>query len=183
VDARKTESYLVQVEQLLGQQVAGRADYYRYATAQELAAGTGTYAAGLTHAHEIHSTQEFHAHEIVHLVAAQMGGDPGAFFQEGLAVAIGNHARWHGSDVDKTARKAARGTSLSAFVAGFPSVDPEVAYAVAGSFVNRLIKTHGMARVAEFFRACRPGTTPSAAFARTFGQSLDEAGAAWAASL
>ncbi|PYQ02576.1 MAG: hypothetical protein DMF82_15730 [Acidobacteria bacterium] len=141
VDSQKTERYLAQVEQLLGQQVEGRAEYYRYASAQELAAGTGTYAAGLTLAHsgQIHSTQAFHAHEIVHLVAGQMG-NPGVFFQEGLAV--------------------------------------------AGSFVNRLIKTHGIAKVAEFFRACGPnGGNPSVAFARTFGQSLDEAGAAWAASL
>ena len=184
VDSQKTERYLAQVEQLLGQQVEGRAEYYRYATAQELAAGTGTYAAGLTLAHsgQIHSTQAFHAHEIVHLVAGQMG-NPGVFFQEGLAVAIGNEAKWQGKDVDGLARKAA-GAKLSTLVARFDSLDPDTAYAVAGSFVNRLIKTHGIAKVAEFFRACgAQGTNPSAAFARTFGQSLDEAGASWAASL
>ena len=185
VDSQKTERYLAQVEQLLGQQVEGRAEYYRYATAQELAAGTGTYAAGLTLAHsgQIHSTQAFHAHEIVHLVAGQMG-NPGVFFQEGLAVAIGNDAKWQGKDVDSLARKAAAGAKLSTFVARFDSLDPDTAYAVAGSFVNRLIKTHGIAKVAEFFRACgAQGTNPAAAFARTFGQSLDEAGATWAASL
>jgi hypothetical protein len=185
VDAQKTERYLAQVEQLLGQQVEGRAEYYRYATAQELAAGTGTYAAGLTLARsgQIHSTQAFHAHEIVHLVAGQMG-NPGVFFQEGLAVAIGNEAKWQGKDVDTLARKAALGAPLSSLVARFDSLDPDTAYAVAGSFVNRLIKTQGIAKVAEFFRACGPkSTNPSAAFARTFGQSLDEAGAAWTASL
>jgi hypothetical protein len=185
VDSQKTERYLAQVEQLLGQQVDGRAEYYRYATAQELAAGTGTYAAGLTlaHAGQIHSTQAFHAHEIVHLVAGQMG-NPGVFFQEGLAVAVGNEAKWQGKDVDTLARKAAGSAKLSSFVARFDSMDPDTAYAVAGSFVNGLIKTHGIAKVAEFFRACGPkGTNPAAAFARTFGQSLDEAGAAWAASL
>jgi hypothetical protein len=185
VDSQKTERYLAQVEQLLGQQVEGRAEYYRYATAQELAAGTGIYAAGLTLAHsgQIHSTQAFHAHEIVHLVAGQLG-NPGVFFQEGLAVAIGNEAKWQGKDVDSLARKAAAGAKLSALVARFDSLDPDAAYAMAGSFVNRLIKTHGIAKVAEFFRACGPsGTNPAAAFARTFGQSLDQAGAAWAASL
>ena len=185
VDSQKTERYLAQVEQLLGQQVEGRAEYYRYASAQELAAGTGTYAAGLTLAHsgQIHSTQAFHAHEIVHLVAGQMG-NPGVFFQEGLAVAIGNEAKWQGKDVDSLARKVAGSAKLSAYVARFDSLDADTAYAVAGSFVNRLIKTHGIAKVAEFFRACgAQGANPSAAFARTFGQSLDEAGAAWAASL
>ena len=185
VDSQKTERYLAQVERLLGQQVAGRAEYYRYGSAQELAAGTGTYAAGLTLAHsgQIHSTQAFHAHEIVHLVAGQMG-NPGVFFQEGLAVAIGNEAKWQGKDVDGLARKVAARAKLSAYVARFDSLDADTAYAVAGSFVNRLIKTHGIAKVADFFRACGPnGGNPSAAFARTFGQSLDEAGAAWAASL
>jgi len=185
VDSQKTERYLEQVEQLLGQQVEGRAEYYRYATAQELAAGTGTYAAGLTLAHsgQIHSTQAFHAHEIVHLVAGQMG-NPGVFFQEGLAVAIGNEAKWQGKDVDSLARKVAAGAKVSSFVARFDSLDADTAYAVAGSFVNRLIKAHGIAKVAEFFRACGPtGTNAASAFARTFGQSLDEAGAAWAASL
>ena len=162
VDAQKTEQYLAQVEQLLGQQVEGRAEYYRYASAQELAAGTGTYAAGLTLAHsgQIHSTQAFHAHEIVHLVAGQMG-NPGAFFQEGLAVAIGNGAKWQGKDVDKLARKAAKGARVSSFVAQFDSLDADTAYAVAGSFVNRLIRAHGIAKVAEFFRACAPGTNAS----------------------
>ena len=185
VDTQRTERYLAQVEQLLGQQVEGRAEYYRYASAQELAAGTGTYAAGLTLAHsgQIHSTQAFHAHEIVHLVAGQMG-NPGVFFQEGLAVAIGNEAKWQGKDVDSLARKVAGSAKLSAYVARFDSLDADTAYAVAGSFVSRLIKTHGIAKVAEFFRACGPaGTNPAAAFARTFGQSLDEAGVAWAASL
>jgi hypothetical protein len=185
VEPQKTERYLAQVEQLLGAQVEGRAEYYRYATAQELAAGTGTYAAGLTlaHAGQIHSTQAFHAHEIVHLVAGQLG-NPGVFFQEGLAVAIGNEAKWQGKDVDSLARKSAAGVKLSSLVARFDSLDPDAAYAMAGSFVSRLIKTHGIAKVAEFFRACGPvETNPAAAFARTFGQSLDEAGAAWAASL
>lgn len=185
VDAQKSERYLAQVTQMLGQQVAGRAEYYRYATAQELAAGTGTYAAGLTLAHsgQIHSTQAFHAHEIVHLVAGQMG-NPGVFFQEGLAVAVGNEAKWQGKDVDALARKVAKSAPISSFVARFDSVDADTAYAVAGSFVNRLIKTHGIAKVAEFFRACpAKGGNASVAFAKTFGQSLDEAGAAWTASL
>jgi hypothetical protein len=185
IEAQKTEQYLATVEALLGQQVAGRTDYYRYANPQELAAGTGTYAAGLTLARsgQVHSTQAFHAHEIVHLVAAQMG-NPGVFFQEGLAVALGNEAKWQGKDVDALARKVAKSTPISSFVARFDSVDADTAYSVAGSFVKSLIKTYGIAKVATFFRACGPkATNPSVAFASTFGQSLDEAGAAWSASL
>jgi hypothetical protein len=44
-----------------------------------------------------------------------------------------------------------------------------------------LIKTHGVARVAAFFRACGGAGAPKDdAFRATFGESLDEAGAAWA---
>ena len=183
VDAAKSERYLTQVEKLLGHQVAGRAEYYRYANPQEIAAGTGTYAEGLTFAQtgQIHSTQEFHAHEIVHLVAGQMG-NPGAFFQEGLAVAVGNEGRWQGKDVNSLAKAQAGTTPVSKLVAGFAGMDASTAYPVAGSFVSSLIKTHGMAKVSEFFRACS-GKNTAAAFARTFGQTLDEAGAAWVASL
>jgi hypothetical protein len=183
VDAAKSERYLAQVEQLLGQQVNGRADYYRYANPQEIAAGTGTYAEGVTFAQagQIHSTQEFHAHEIVHLVAGQMG-NPGAFFQEGLAVALGNEGRWQGKDVDKLAAAQARTAKLSRLVSGFAGLDANVAYPVAGSFVASLIKTHGITKVAQFFRACS-GKNTADAFASTFGQTLDEAGAAWVTSL
>jgi hypothetical protein len=111
-------------------------------------------------------------------------GNPGVFFQEGLAVALGNEAKWQGKDVDSLARKTAASARVSTLVARFESLDADTAYAVAGSFVNHLIKTHGIAKVAEFFRACpASGANASAAFARTFGQSLDEAGAAWTKSL
>lgn len=183
VDAEKSERFLAEIQGLLGQRVSGRAEYYRYANPQEVAAGTGTFAEGVTFARagQIHSTQEFHAHEIVHLVAGQMG-NPGSFFQEGLAVAIGNQGRWQGKDVNKLARGQARSATLSALVAGFAAMDANTAYPVAGSFVASLIKTHGVAKVAQFFRAST-GKNTAAAFAGTFGQTLDEAGAAWAATL
>ena len=185
VDAERSERYLAQVQALLEQPFSGRAEYYRYGTAQEVAASTGTYAAGVTftRARQIHSTEEFHAHEIVHLVAGQLG-DPGAFCQEGLAVAVGNEGRWRGKRVDEVVRQRARGLSVSWVVAHFETMEADVAYPLAGSFVATLIHAHGAAKVAEFFRACGPsGTDRAAAFERTFGQTLDEAGAAWIASL
>jgi hypothetical protein len=185
VDAEKNEKYLGEVEQLLGQRVSGRAEYYRYGSAQELAAGTGTYGAGVTFAAtgQIHSTQEFHAHEIVHLVAGQLG-NPGTFFQEGLAVALGNEGRWQGKRVDDLARGTAKAASLRSLIAGFDRMDAQTAYPLAGSFVASLLRAHGAAKVAEFFRACGPDSGErEAAFARVFGQTLDQAGAAWAARL
>ena len=185
VDTARTEAYLSRVESLLGYKLEGRAEYYRYASPEEIAAGTGTYAQGLTFpkAGQIHSTEEFHAHEIVHLVAGQLG-NPGVFFQEGLAVALGNEGKWRGQRVDKIAKAKARGLRLSTLVSRFERLDPEMAYPLAGSFVGRLIAAHGAAKLAEFFRAA--GSSPvnaEAAFARTFGESLDEAGAKWVAAL
>jgi hypothetical protein len=182
VDARRVEQRVGEIEKMLGQTLSKRADYYRYASAQEVAAGTGHYAAGVTFADagEVHSAEPCHEHELVHLVAGQLG-DPGAFFQEGLAVAIGNHGKWHGRSADEGAK--ATTASVAAMVRGFDRLDPEQAYAAAGSFVGYLIRKHGVAQVSAFFRACHPGTDTAAAFAKVFGGTLDATGAEWRASL
>ena len=184
VEADKAEKFLGEVQNLLGSRFSGKAEYYRYQNPQELAAGTGTYAAGITYPRsgQIHSTESFHAHEIVHLVAGQLG-NPGTFFQEGLAVAIGNQAKWQGKDVHKLAKGLAKGVTVSTLVASFERMDTDTSYALAGSFVASLIKIHGVAKVADFFRACSSKTPTSQAFAATFGQTMDEAGASWLATL
>jgi hypothetical protein len=186
VDAQKTEQYVAKVEELLGQRLSGRADYYRYSSAEEIQFATGQYAAGLTVATsgpgQIHSMKAFHPHEIVHLVAEQLG-NPGTFFHEGLAVAIGDEAKWGGKSVNAIAKDMVKaGTSVSALVAQFDRMDPQRAYPVAGSFVAFLIKTQGIAKTAQFFRACSGGNTATA-FHHTFGLSMDEAGAGWVATL
>jgi hypothetical protein len=188
VEAQKTEQYVAKVEELLGQHLSGRADYYRYSSAEEIQVTTGQYAAGLTIATsgpgQIHSMKAFHPHELVHLVAEKLG-NPGTFFHEGLAVAIGDEARWGGKSVNAIAKdlvKAGQVTSVSALVKQFDGMDAQKAYPVAGSFVAFLIKTQGIAKTAQFFRACSGGNT-AAAFQSTFGVSMDEAGAGWVASL
>lgn len=183
VDALRTERYLEDVEKLLGHRIE-RAEYYRYGSAQEIGASTGSFAEGITYARagQIHSVEAFHAHEVVHLVAGQLG-DPGRFFQEGLAVALGDGARWRGRDVHKLARAAARTARISSVAARFDQVDPETAYPIAGSFVARLIERHGIARLAAFFRNCSSASDRQRAFAEAFGQTLDEAAAGWAAGL
>jgi hypothetical protein len=182
VDARRVEQRVGEIERMLGQRLGRRADYYRYGSAQEVAAGTGHYASGVTFADvgEVHSAEACHDHELVHLVAGQLG-DPGAFFQEGLAVAIGNEGRWRGRSVDEGAK--ATTASVAAMVRDFEGLDPEQAYAAAGSFVSSLIRRHGIAQVSAFFRACRPGADVAAAFAAVFGRTLESADADWRASL
>lgn len=180
-DAAACERYAAELVRMFGQRDLKRARYYRYRDAQELAARTGTYAAGLTYsdANEIHSTKPFHAHEIVHLVAGQLGR-PGAFFQEGLAVALADKGRWRGRPVDAWAREQPRVRSVRWMVEHFERLDPEAAYPLAASFVKALLESHGTSRIGELFKRSARGPTRTA-FEETFGQTLEAAERTWRA--
>jgi hypothetical protein len=181
IDVHEVERSLWKVQRLLGQELAGRAEYYRYGTPQEIAANVGEYASGVTlgSLRQIHTVRGCHLHEIVHLVAAELG-DPGPFFQEGLAVALSG-SKWRGQALSRVRLPAAlRRQDVSVLAARFESMEPETAYPIAGSFVAFLIKTYGVSRMAEFFRASGDSGSPTdAAFRATFGESLDQAGTAW----
>jgi hypothetical protein len=179
VDVTGVEASLTRIEGTLGTRLSGHASYYRYATAQEVAAGTGHYADGVTFAGQVHSTHGCHDHELVHLIAAQMG-DPGRFFQEGLAVALGDAPR----NMRKAAKKAlSGGQPVLGFVSGFDGQDQTAAYAVAGTFVRHLIETQGMDKVRAFYRGSRSEAGMRGAFAAAFGQGLEPALEAWRADL
>jgi hypothetical protein len=185
VEAQKVEKFLVSLEQMLGHELAGQAQYYRYQRPEDIAAATGSYVSGLTYAgtREIHTTEPFHAHEIVHLLASQIG-DPGPFFREGLAVALGDQGKWQGKSVDRLAKDYARGLTLRALVLGFATMDMHRAYPLAGSFVAHLIKRHGVQKVKELFASSPKLRGDEAAkFASVFGHSLEEAEADWRRSL
>lgn len=185
LDGEKSERYVRRLEGLFGLSVSGRSDYYRCERPEDVAFATGLYASGVTSARDrrIFSVRDFHAHELVHYVAGQIGNG-GAFFDEGLAVALSGEALRKRADLERLARTAAGRLPVSQLVARFESLEPEGAYALAGSFVGFLIEDQGMARVSEFLRACGPaGADPAAAFHRVFGRTLDEAGDAWRASL
>lgn len=184
-DAQKVEKFMVSLEQTLGQQFSGQAQYYRYERPEDIAATTGSYVSGLTYAgtREIHTTQAFHAHEVVHLLASQIG-DPGPFFREGLAVALGDEGKWQGKSVDRLAKDYARGLTLRALVLGFAAMDAQRAYPLAGSFVAHLIKRHGVQKVKELFASApRLRGDETVKFASVFGQSLEEAEVDWRRSL
>ena len=68
-------------------------------------------------------------------------------------------------------------------VAGFDRFDANTAYAVAGSFVGYLVRTHGMAQVSAFFRACGPKVDTKVAFAQSFGGTIETVSADWRKSL
>lgn len=180
VDVSGLDKRLAAFEKQLGQTVA-HAEYYQYDYPEELAVATGQFAGGLTKGHEVHSTREASNHELVHLVGQELG-QPGAFFQEGLAVALGDQGKYRGAPVQRTAARLHRGMSLTRIIAQFDARQPGDDYAVAGSFVAWLVKQHGVEKLTSFFRATRRNT-PDAAFALTFGRTLDEEGALWSASL
>lgn len=184
VDAEKSERYLAKVEETLGARFDGHAEYFRYETAGDVAVVTGAYAEGVTYTsrRQIHSMHGFHAHEIVHLVAGQLG-NPGVLFHEGLAVVMGNDSKWGGKDVDKIAKRALKGRSAADVLAQFETLPSDVAYPLAGSLVRGLVEKHGMAKVADFFRACTKPVERDAAFERTFGVSYAQAVGDWAAAL
>lgn len=184
VDVRKPERQLARIESALGRRVSKRIEYYVYERPEDIAAATGRYAGGLTipGLSQVHSTVSSQDHEIVHVVAHGLG-DPGPFFQEGLAVALGDRGRWQGQPVDKVAKSLARNATLAVLMARFDPADPEEGYAVAGSFVGFLIKAHGLPKVSHFFRACQGARSRDTAFLAIFGESLVTAGANWQSSL
>ncbi len=71
IDVHEVERALCKVQRLLGQELPGRAEYFRYGTPQEVAASVGEYASGVTlgSLRQIHTVRrECPLHEIVHLV-------------------------------------------------------------------------------------------------------------------
>jgi hypothetical protein len=184
VNVAAPEKQLARVESLLGQKISGPVEYFQYDRAEDIAAATGRYAGGVFYnqLRQIHTTSAANHHELVHVVAFELG-DPGPFFQEGLAVVLGDGGRYRGAPVDRVAKPAAKAKPLAALIASFDAKDPGEGYAVAGSFVSFLIKRHGLDKVTHFFRACSGGRGTAAAFEAIFGQTLENTGADWARSL
>lgn len=185
VDAEQAEQCLREFSAMLGQPIKGRAEFFRHERPEDIAVYTGVYSTGLAEGYgeRIHSTLPNHPHEIVHAVTRRMGS-PGDFFEEGLAVALGDHGRINGIPVARLAKVALARHQVADAVNAFRDVDPTAAYAVAGAFVEYLIQTRGLAKVAEFFRACANGPGyRDTAFASVFGRPLDAELADWTATL
>ena len=175
----EVERSLWKVQRLLGQELPGPAEYYRYGTPQEVAADVGEYATGVTlgqPAPDPHRAPRMPsprdraprgraARRSRPLLPGGAGGGP-----ERLEMA--------GADAGRRAPPAAlRRQKFSALAARFESLPPEMAYPLAGSFVASLIKTYGVSRVAAFFRACGGAGAPrDDAFRAHLRPSLDAGG-------
>ncbi len=184
--AAKSQGFLDETSRKLGAQVVGKTSYFRYSWPEELAFVVGGAAAGATGAYmasgDVHSTKPFDAHEIVHRVAFQLG-NPGALFQEGLAVELGDGGRFGDAKVDHIARGLAGRFELETLLERFTSLGPEARYPLAGSFVRFLVRRHGLGKVAEFFKACPDERARDVQFARVMGTSLQDEGREWIAAL
>ena len=178
---RRTDEYLARLEVRLGQRLAQPIEYLRHERPEDIAVRVGVYATGLTRIGDdvVHSTLDFHPHELVHAVAGHLG-NPGRMFHEGLAVAIGDEGRWGGHGVHEMARAYAQGQSWRSLNTVFDRLHPDVAYPLAGSFVLQLIENEGEQRLISFFREC--GSDPvkaPVAFRTVYGYSLEQAVARW----
>ncbi len=188
VDPERNERLLAEITALLGVQQTERIQYYRHDYPEEVAFHAGQpslWAAGVAipETATIHTVEAAHAHEIVHIVAAHLG-NPGRFFQEGLAVALGDKKKLWGRPVDRMARDALGHAQLSTAFAHFDELPPEMAYPLAGSFVRYLIGRFGLARVCEFYRrAPSAGAGQEAGFQEVFGASFAETSRQWRATL
>jgi hypothetical protein len=183
VDVEKSERFLRKVEDHLGHETAGPTAYYRVDHAAVVQAKTGLYSDGATDLRDgtIVSVREYDPHEIVHRVAAEIG-NPGLFFHEGLAVALGDRGRVQGKKAGKLARAGLRRATFDSFLHRFDR--SAEAYAVAGAFVEFLLDEYGGGALREFFESNGHAGRPSPeAFQRVFGASLDEAADRWQASL
>jgi hypothetical protein len=186
VEAEKTQKFFDETSRKLGVQVAGKASYFRYSWPEELAFVVGGAAAGATGAYmasgDVHSTKGFDAHEIVHRAAFQLG-NPGALFQEGLAVELGDGGRFNGAKVDDIARGLAGRFEFETLLERFTSLAPEVRYPLAGSFLRFLIRRHGLDKLSQFFRACGDERAREVQFDKLMGASLRDEGREWIAGL
>ncbi len=186
VDVRRSEQYLARLEALFGRAPEGwRVEIVVHPASTTLRSSEGAAASGITDlvSRRIDSVRAFHPHELVHAAAGRIGMPP-AFFAEGLAVALSSGGRWHGRDVDAVALGAiVAGVRLEPLFDRF-GADPELDYALAGSFVAFLLDTHGIETMVEFLERCGP--SPAAfeqSFRAAYGRTVANASLAWEARL
>jgi hypothetical protein len=175
-------------------------EYRKYRDRAHIRAVTGRNTNGFAEPGTIrfHTIWPFDNHESVHSLVTMHLGHPPALFNEGVAVAhqalfIGNQfvLRWNGRHPDAIAAEelgAGRLPALSEVLESprFFDFDESVIYPIAGSFVNYLIVQHGLSPLTAYFGNSafnHSAAQTRAAFLAAYGISIDEAWAAWRASL
>ena len=184
VDAKASERAFGELSSQLGVTLEAKIEYQRLEFPEQVAVFAGDsslWTTGVAHPESlvIQSTLPSHPHEIVHILSHQLGR-PSAFFVEGLAVELGDRGRLYGQSVDSLARKLAQGPLVEQTLSSFRDVDSAASYALAGSFTRHVVRTWGLPRLVQFFKASHDGGRDEArVFAETFGVTLAEALAGW----
>lgn len=176
VDPWVCEKFLTSLERRFEVNVP-RYSYYRVPDTRTLFQEKDLDATGVAFrdTNEIWSIYPCHRHEMVHLVSFQMG-DPGAFWSEGLAVALTEGYQGHNSK--RFFRKLAASDDLAELIRDFAGLTElmdrqgrEDHYAATGSFMRHLLKAYGDRAIAKYFRQCSArGDSDGKIFVRTFGQ-------------
>ena len=175
-------------------------DYYKYRDRAHLRALTGRDTSGFaepgtTRFHTIWPTDN---REGVHTLVILQIGHPPALFNEGVAVAHQTDPmrgiltpRWNGMDLHVLARAhdaAGRLPALSTLLRStdFFTVDANVTYPCAGSFVRYLIDTHGLAPLKAYVASSTFGDAPSVTesrFRAAYGRTIESLWEEWRAGI
>jgi hypothetical protein len=176
---------LLEMEELLGETLEAKVRFHRYASNARKGEVTGV--SGNAHVQglgEIHTIYWSDRHEIVHLLTRRWKGGIG-LLGEGLAVHLSG--AWRGQPVSSWPAKLAKHGELvpiSALVrtADFRRHSDLVTYPQSGSFVEFLLKHHGVATFKTIYEATDQ-TTDAEAFdavlTEVTGKGLAEHERAW----
>jgi hypothetical protein len=200
VNSAMQEQYHEWLVDQLDVELDEKLEYRKYRDRAHMRAVTGRNTNGFADPGTVrfHTIWPFDNHESVHSVVTMHIGHPPALFNEGIAVAhqalfSGNQfvLRWNGRHPDDIAAEQLRAGQLPALDQVLESPrffdrDEVVMYPIAGSFVRYLIAEHGLSPLKAYFG--NSAFTHSAAQTRTaflaaYGMTVDDAWAAWRASL
>ena len=179
------ERHLARLEDLLGVEIEGPIQYFKYPDNDRKGEMTGNRGnAHVEGEDEIHSIFWSDRHEVVHLLTKRWGGGT-ALLAEGIAVYLSGG--WNGRTVDEAARALAESGRLVALAdlvdtSRFRALDEEITYPESASFVKYLFVTFGLERFRELYRSVPldPGAERfDACLREMYGIGIDEAERAW----
>ncbi len=175
---------------------SGVIPFYKHPSQLDLFKATGSSSTGLVLAAEdgsgaeLHSVHPYDPHEVTHVLAHQMLGEPPAFFDEGLATAFG----WDWTPNETGVHERASQLYLEGRLVGlerllanwdFRSYKSYPAYAAAGSFIKYLLATDGPGKLAQLFKLDKysPAEDIKAHFEAAYGKSVYEVETSWRLAL
>jgi hypothetical protein len=210
VDVERSEAFHNWATEYLGITLSGKIDFYKFRTAEDLAAAQGGTGRSRAFPAECALVTEYswNNHECMHIYNAQLCDTPTTrLFEEGMAVAHEFDpyndvwvSQWNRRQLDEPFiyEIEIRLWHQEGWLfpmedlltsAGFQAVSVESklgAYVQSGMFVSYLIETYGLERMKEIFRSVAyedPKTKIEREFEGVFGASVQDVEREWMASL